>query len=497
MDYNFREIEKKWQDQWEQDQTYKVENEFSKPKYYCLSMFPYPSGSGLHVGHPLGYIATDIFARYKRLKGFNVLHPMGFDAFGLPAEQYAIETGQHPEVTTKNNIAAFKKQFRNIGFSYDWSREVQTCDPNYYKWTQWGFLKLFNAWYDRDADKAKSIDELMAAFDEGGTSAVNAATDSSRTFSADEWKSFDEKERSSVLMDYRLAYQSMAWVNWCEELGTVLANDEVKDGVSERGGFPVVKKPMTQWFLRITAYAERLLQGLEDLDWSNAMKEMQRNWIGRSEGAEVQFQIDETEESMLVYTTRPDTIFGATFMVLAPEHDLVSKIVSDAQRAEVDEYLAHVESRSDIERQAEKKVTGAFTGAYALNPFNGAKIPIWVAEYVLIGYGTGAIMAVPCDDERDRTFAEKYDLPIVDIIDKSEFPDADIEDKVGTMINSDLLNGLPVLEAIEKIKEEIEGRGIGNRQVNYKMRDAGFSRQRYWGEPFPIVHENGSREWNR
>lgn len=650
MEFDFRAIEQKWRKEWEKNRVYEVTEDTTKPKYYVLDMFPYPSGAGLHVGHPLGYVASDIYARYKRLKGFNVLHPMGFDAFGLPAEQYAIETGTPPQVTTDKAIATYKEQLGKIGFSYDWSREVKTCDPGYYKWTQWIFLQLFGSWYNREKDKAESIDTLVARFAQSGTEGfAQFDKEDHAPFTAAEWKGFSEEAQQHILMHYRLAYQSYSEVNWCEALGTVLANDEVKDGKSERGGYPVERRKMRQWFLRITEYSDRLLRGLDTLDWSEAMKDMQRNWIGRSEGAIIQFNLtqtlsegegfntsvvsdadsprynttdqltwkanidnakanrsgqtqaeeivwqrlranalgyrfrrqhligsyipdfvclkkalvveidggihneqkeadeqrtkelneqgfkvirftneevisnidsviasiqkqldtlpdrgetqDEIEDvlapspseraggEVAVFTTRPDTIFGATFMVIAPEHELVASLTTAAQQKEVDDYIAYVKSRSDIERQQEKRVTGAFTGSYALNPFNGARIPIYLAEYVLAGYGTGAIMAVPADDERDRKFAEKFGLPVVEVIDKSMYPGATIEDKVGKMINSDFLNGMEVKDAIKAMLEKVEELGIGKRQVNYRQRDAGYSRQRYWGEPFPIVYK--------
>lgn len=488
MEYKFNEIEEKWKKIWAEKGIYKVTEDASKPKYYVLDMFPYPSGAGLHVGHPLGYVASDIYARYKRLKGFNVLHPMGYDAFGLPAEQYAIETGTHPDVTTNTAIKRYREQLDKIGFSFDWSRQVKTCDPAYYKWTQWIFLKLYGSWYNRERNKAEAIETLIAVFENGGCSGA-LLREGVEAFSAADWKGFSEGQKQKVLMHYRLAFLSYAEVNWCEALGTVLANDEVKDGKSERGGHPVERRKMRQWFLRITEYSDRLLEGLNRLDWSEAMKEMQRNWIGRSEGASVFFDIQNGGGKLEVFTTRPDTIFGATFMVIAPEHELVENLTTSAQKQEVEQYIAYVKSRTDVERQQEKRVTGAFTGAYALNPFNGQPIPIWIAEYVLAGYGTGAIMAVPADDERDRKFAEKFGLPIVEIIDKSMYPGATIEDKLGKMINSEFLNGLEVKDAIQAILNEIEKRGIGNRKVNYKQRDAGYSRQRYWGEPFPIKYK--------
>ncbi len=488
MEYKFNEIEEKWKKIWAEKGIYKVTEDASKPKYYVLDMFPYPSGAGLHVGHPLGYVASDIYARYKRLKGYNVLHPMGYDAFGLPAEQYAIETGTHPDVTTTTAIKRYREQLDKIGFSFDWSRQVKTCDPAYYKWTQWIFLKLYGSWYNREKNKAESIDHLVALFEANGCSG-NLLREGVEAFTAADWQGYSESRKQKILMNYRLAFLSYAEVNWCEALGTVLANDEVKDGKSERGGHPVERRKMRQWFLRITEYSDRLLEGLNHLDWSDAMKEMQRNWIGRSEGASVFFQLQNGGGSLEVFTTRPDTIFGATFMVIAPEHELVETLTTAEQKAEVEQYIAYVKSRTDVERQQEKRVTGAFTGAYALNPFNGQPIPIWIAEYVLAGYGTGAIMAVPADDERDRKFAEKFGLPIVDIIDKSMYPGATIEDKQGKMINSEFLNGLEVKDAIQAVLNEIEKRGIGSRKVNYKQRDAGYSRQRYWGEPFPIKYK--------
>ena len=482
MEYNFREIEKKWQKNWKETGVYKVSNTSAKPKFYVLDMFPYPSGAGLHVGHPLGYIASDIYARYKRLKGFNVLHPMGYDSFGLPAEQYALETGQHPAVTTENNIETFRQQLDNIGFSFDWSRELRTSDPKFYKWTQWIFLKLFNSYFCNTQQKARPISELIAKYETKGCN----------HFTSEEWKAFSEKEKSDWLMKRRLAFSAYGEVNWCEALGTVLANDEVINGVSERGGHPVVKRKMRQWYLRITAYAERLLQGLETVDFSDAMKEMQRNWIGKSEGAEIQFTIDNSQSTIKVYTTRPDTIFGVDFMVLAPEHELVNSITTKDQRQSIDEYLTYVKSRSDRERMAEvKQITGCFTGSYALNPFDGRKIPIWIAEYVLAGYGTGAIMAVPCGDQRDFDFAKHFNIPITNIIGEHFNGEEANATKEATLSNSGFLNGIKMKDAIEIVLKKIEEKGIGRKKVNYKMRDAGFSRQRYWGEPFPIIYHNG------
>ena len=487
MEYNFRDIEKKWQEKWKADKVYQISNESDKPKYYILDMFPYPSGAGLHVGHPLGYIASDIYSRYKRLKGFNVLHPMGFDSFGLPAEQYAIETGQHPAETTKKNIATFKSQLDKIGFCYDWSREVQTSDPNYYKWTQKLFLELFNSYFCNTCKQAKPISELIKKYEARGGS----------NFTAEQWKNYSKAEQEEILMKRRLAFSKFGEVNWCEALGTVLANDEVVNGVSERGGHPVVKKKMRQWYLRITAYADRLLQGLETVDFSDSMKEMQRNWIGRSEGAEITFKVDgqlSTVDSnqLTVYTTRPDTIFGVDFMVLAPELDLVKEITSAEQKTAVDEYINYVKSRSDRERQAEvKQITGCFTGAYAIHPFSKRKIPIWISEYVLAGYGTGAIMAVPCGDERDFKFAQHFNIPITNIIGEHYTGQEANPTKEAILENSDFLNGLVMKEAMSVAIDKIVAEGIGKRKVNYKMRDAGFSRQRYWGEPFPILWKEG------
>jgi len=490
MDYNPRSIEKKWKNYWEENQTYKVSNDSDKPKFYVLDMFPYPSGSGLHVGHPLGYIASDIFSRYKRLNGFNVLHPMGYDAFGLPAEQYAIQTGVHPAESTAENIKRYRGQMDNLGFSYDWSREVMTSDPKYYKWTQWIFLKLFSHYYDTSLNKAQPIEGLIATFEKEGNANVKAAHAQETTFSAGEWTLMSAKEKDVVLMNYRLGYRKVGYVNWCEALGTVLANDEVKDGVSERGGFPVEKKAMMQWALRITAYAERLLNGLDTVEWSEALKAMQSNWIGRSEGASVVFDVEGVDDTIEVFTTRPDTIFGATFMVLAPEHDLVELITTKEQSHKIDKYLEYVKSRSERERMSEvKTVTGEFTGGHAINPFNGAKVPIYIAEYVLKDYGTGAIMAVPSDDERDQKFAEHFGLPIIDVIDKSDYPDASLNDKVGKMINSDFLDGMEVKEAIQEMFNRVEAMRIGERRINYRLRDANFSRQRYWGEPYPIQYD--------
>ena len=502
-DYNKEEIkriEEKWRKEWVKRGVYNV-SPSKKPKYYVLDMFPYPSGAGLHVGHPLGYIASDIVARFKRLKGFNVLHPMGFDAFGLPAEQYAIEHGIHPAKSTGQNIRNFIRQMDKIGFSYDWSREVRTCDPAYYKWTQWIFLQIFDSWYNRKKEKAERISDLVKVFEKEGN--INhpfpnlkfrLSGSEKDSFTAEDWKAYDEKGRQEILMQYRLAYLANTDVNWCEALGTVLANDEVINGVSYRGGFPVVKRQMRQWSLRITEYAERLLQGLEKIDFSDSMKEIQRNWIGKSTGAKIRFEV-KSEKSvvpdMVVFTTRPDTIFGVDFMVVAPEHEMVKEITSKAQQDDVDSYLKYVESRSEIDRMAEvKKITGAFTGAYAINPFNGREIPIWISEYVLAGYGTGAIMGVPCGDERDHKFAKHFDLPITNII-GSHYDGKEANPTYDAILeNSDFLNGLDMRTAIGVVVKKVEELGIGQRQVNYKMRDAGWSRQRYWGEPFPVVYRD-------
>ncbi|CAN5235263.1 leucine--tRNA ligase [soil metagenome] len=495
-----RKIEDKWRKRWIESKVYKTELNTSKPKYYVLDMFPYPSGAGLHVGHPLGYIASDIVARYKRIKGFNVLHPMGFDAFGLPAEQYAIEHGIHPAISTQENIQNFKRQMGKIGFSYDWDREVQTCDPKYYKWTQWIFLQIFDSWFNRKKEKAERISELIKAFQSEGNAShsfpnTKFRLDSGKnSFTASDWNSFDEKTQQEILMQYRLAYLAYTDVNWCEALGTVLANDEVINGVSYRGGFPVVKRQMRQWSLRITEYAERLLKGLEEIDFSDSMKEIQRNWIGKSVGAKIVFNLKSEKSivpTMMVFTTRPETIFGVDFMVVAPEHEMVKDITSAAQQREVDEYLKYVESRSEVERMAEvKKISGCFTGAYAINPFNNKEIPVWISEYVLAGYGTGAIMGVPCGDERDHKFAKHFNLPITNIIGKYyDFMEAN-PTYDATLEKSDFLNGLPMKEAINVVVKKLEELGIGTRQVNYKMRDAGWSRQRYWGEPFPVVFRN-------
>ncbi|MDP4263274.1 MAG: class I tRNA ligase family protein [Bacteroidota bacterium] len=512
MEYNFRDIESKWQEWWKENKVYKIPNESPKPKYYVLDMFPYPSGAGLHVGHPLGYIASDIYARFKRLKGYNVLHTMGYDAFGLPAEQYAIDHGIHPAVSTEANIKNFRSQLDKIGFCFDWDREVNTSKPEYYKWTQWIFLQLFDSFYNRQAKKAERISVLTAAFEKEGNknhpipnSSFQLTTDHSPlTFTAAEWKSFDEFTRQSILMEYRLAYCGIGEVNWCEALGTVLANDEVINGVSERGGHPVVKKKLRQWYLRITEYADRLLEGLEKVDFSEAMKEMQGNWIGKSSGAEIVFSLipnpspggkgvgDEDEaEKLKVYTTRPDTIFGVDFMVIAPEHELAEKITSKEQKAAVEEYIAYVKSRSERERMAEKKITGVFTGGYVIHPFSEKEIPVWISEYVLAGYGTGAIMAVPCGDERDHKFARHFGIPVTNIIGSYYNGEEANPTKDAVLENSDFLDGIVMKDAIEVVIKKVEELGIGVRKVNYKMRDAAFSRQRYWGEPFPIKWING------
>lgn len=490
QEYNHLETEEKWRQYWETEKIYQVTEDESKPKYYVLDMFPYPSGAGLHVGHPLGYIASDIYSRYKRLQGFNVLHPMGFDAFGLPAEQYALQTGIHPAVSTNNNMARYREQLKKLGFSFDWSREIATCDPKYYKWTQWIFTLLFDHYYDENTQQARPVAELIRHFETHGTRDLQAASSFKDQFTAEEWNGYTRKEKREVLMDFRLAYRKVGYVNWCEALGTVLANDQIKDGVSERGGHPVEKRAMTQWYLRITAYAERLLKDLETIEWSDALKTMQSNWIGRSEGASVYFLIRDHDLEIEIYTTRPDTIFGATFMVLAPEHPMVKKITTDGQRSDIEDYLDYVKSRSEVDRQADvKSVTGANTGAFAYNPFTKEHIPIWIAEYVLMDYGTGAIMAVPSDDERDMRFAEKFGIDIVDVVDKSAYPGATLHDKVGRMINSGFITGMEVPDAIEAVTRKIEEMGIGRRKINYKMRDANFSRQRYWGEPFPITYD--------
>lgn len=501
MEYNFKDIETRWQESWRKQELYKVSEDTSRPPYYVLDMFPYPSGAGLHVGHPLGYIASDIFSRYKRLRGFNVLHPMGYDAFGLPAEQYAIQTGQHPAKTTEVNTARYREQLDKIGFSYDWSREVKTCDAEYYKWTQWAFTELFQSYYDNKSAKAKPIAELVAHFEFHGTAGLDVAQGEELSFDAAQWQQMTKAEQSATLMNYRLAYLGDTMVNWCAALGTVLANDEVSEGLSVRGGHPVEQKLMRQWCLRVSAYAERLLNSLDSLEWTEALKETQRNWIGRSEGAEVKFPISGSEELVTVFTTRPDTIYGVSFMVLAPESELVSLLTTEAQRASVDEYLQATKRKTERERIADRRVSGVFSGSYAINPITGKEIPVWISDYVLAGYGTGAIMAVPAHDSRDFAFARHFDLPIVQVVipegeeesNPSEW-DESKDSKAGTMVNSDLLNGLSVKEAQAKIKALITERGLGRVKVNYRLRDAIFSRQRYWGEPFPVYYKDGIAE---
>ena len=494
MDYNFKEIERKWQAYWAANHTFKAEIDGSKPKYYVLDMFPYPSGAGLHVGHPLGYIASDIYSRYKRLCGFNVLHPMGYDAFGLPAEQYAIQTGQHPATTTEKNIARYREQMDRIGFSYDWSREVRTCDPEYYKWTQWAFLEMFGSWYDNVQQKARPIAALEAAFAQGGSAAVDAACGDVEPFTAEQWNAFDEKQKAAVLMQYRLAYQGETSVNWCPALGTVLANDEVKEGYSVRGGHPVEQKKMTQWQLRVSAYAGRLLEDLEDLDWTDSLKDMQRNWIGKSQGAEMVFKVSNgsQEYDMTIFTTRADTVFGVTFMVLAPESEWVDLLTTPEQKEAVEEYLAMAKKKTERERMMEaRKVTGVFSGSYATNPLTGDKVPVWISEYVLAGYGTGAIMAVPAHDSRDYAFARTFNLPVIPLIEGCDVSESSFDAKDGVMCNSGFLNGLTVKEAIPAAIDYVEKHGIGRRKINYRLRDAIFSRQRYWGEPFPMYFKDG------
>ncbi|MFQ7113030.1 leucine--tRNA ligase [Hallella bergensis] len=502
MDYNFKEIEQKWQEKWVERKTYRVVEDSDRRKFYVLNMFPYPSGAGLHVGHPLGYIASDIYARYKRLQGFNVLNPMGYDAYGLPAEQYAIQTGQHPAITTETNIARYREQLDKIGFSFDWDREIRTCDPKYYHWTQWAFQKMFNSYFDKNSNKAMPIEDLISHFENKGTEGLNVAqSDDTISFTADEWKKMDERQQSDILMNYRIAYKGETMVNWCAGLGTVLANDEVVDGVSERGGFPVVQKKMSQWCLRVSAYAQRLLQGLDTVEWSDSITETQKNWIGRSEGTEMEFKIQNSESAITIFTTRADTIFGVTFMVLAPESDYVKEVTTDGQKAEVENYLEYVKKRTEIDRMSDHKVTGVFTGSYAINPFTGEPIPVWVSEYVLSGYGTGAIMAVPAHDSRDYAFAKHFGLPIIPLIEGVDVSEESFDAKEGTVTNSPKegkdsfknfsLNGLTVKEAIEATKKFVADQGIGRMKVNYRLRDATFSRQRYWGEPFPVYYDNG------
>ncbi len=493
-DYNFIEIEKKWREYWAAHDTFKVVEDASKPKFYVLDMFPYPSGAGLHVGHPLGYIASDIYSRYMRLRGYNVLHPMGFDAFGLPAEQYAIQTGQHPAKTTEDNIRRYKSQLSRIGFSYDWSREFRTCDPKYYKWTQWAFLKMFASYYCNKSQSARPVEELVKYFEANGTQGLDAACTEELEFSAQEWKAMDRRQQAQVLMNYRIAYLGETAVNWCPNLGTVLANDEVKDGISIRGGHPVVQKKMMQWQLRVSAYASRLLEDMEDLKWTESLKDMQRNWIGRSEGAEMVFRVDngQQEYDMTIFTTRADTVFGVSFMVLAPESEWVEKLTTAEQKAAVEEYLAATAKKTERERMAEtKKVTGVFTGSYAINPFTKERIPVWISEYVLAGYGTGAIMAVPAHDSRDYAFAKHFNLPIIPLIEGCDVSTESFDAKDGVMCNSGFLSGMSVKEAIPAAIAKVEELGIGRRKVNYRLRDAIFSRQRYWGEPFPIYYEDG------
>ena len=499
MEYNFREIEKKWHDDWVAKQVYKVEMDPSKPKYYVLDMFPYPSGAGLHVGHPLGYIASDIYSRYKRLQGFNVLHPMGYDAYGLPAEQYAIQTGQHPEITTKNNIARYREQLEKIGFCFDWSREVRTCDPGYYKWTQWAFQQMFNSYYCNDLQKARPISELVEAFEANGTQGLNVACSEELSFTAEEWKAKSEKEKQQVLMNYRIAYRGETMVNWCAALGTVLANDEVVNGVSERGGYPVEQKVMRQWCLRVSAYAQRLLDGLETIDWTDSLKETQKNWIGRSEGTEVRFKVKDSDLEFTIFTTRADTMFGVTFMVLAPESELVPQVTTAAQKAEVEAYLDRTRKRTERERIADRSVTGVFSGSYAINPFTGEAVPIWISDYVLAGYGTGAIMAVPAHDSRDYAFAKHFGLEIRPLVEGCDVSEESFDAKEGIVCNSpkagatpycDLsLNGLTIKEAIAATKQYVKAHHLGRVKVNYRLRDAIFSRQRYWGEPFPVYYD--------
>jgi len=491
MEYDFKTIEPYWQRSWKENQTYKTSETSDKPKFYSLDMFPYPSGAGLHVGHPLGYIASDVFARYKRLKGFNVLHPMGYDSFGLPAEQYAIQTGQHPARTTENNISRYRHQLDKLGFSFDWDREVRTSDPDYYRWTQWIFIRLFNSWYNRKTDKAEPIESLVSVFEKEGNSSIDAVCEPIEIFSAADWKSFLEEKKQQILLNYRLTYLSETMVNWCEALGTVLANDEIKDGLSERGGHPVTQKRMRQWSMRITAYADRLLNGLDKIDWSDSIKEIQRNWIGRSEGASVHFKIDGFDETIEVFTTRPDTIYGVSFMVLAPEHELVDKITPDDFRESVDHYKNVAAAKSERDRMSNvKEVSGAFTGAYAIHPFSGEKIPIWIGDYVLASYGTGAVMSVPAGDQRDWDFARHFDIDIPNIFKDNDVLVGANAGKDAILINSGLITGLSVPEATQKIISELENQNIGKGQVNFRLRDAIFSRQRYWGEPFPIYYKN-------
>jgi leucyl-tRNA synthetase len=492
MEYNFSETEKKWQQHWRENKTFAAKNNSPKPKFYVLDMFPYPSGAGLHVGHPLGYIASDIFARYKRLKGFNVLHPMGYDSFGLPAEQYAIQTGQHPSITTENNISRYREQLDKIGLSFDWDREVRTSDPQYYKWTQWIFIRLFNSWYNLNSDKTENISNLISEFEKNGNGSVNAVCEETKTFSAAEWKALNEKEQQEILLNYRLAFLSETMVNWCPQLGTVLANEEVKDGVSERGGYPVVRKQMQQWSLRITAFAERLLTGLDKIDWPEPIKEAQRNWIGKSEGTSLTFKVKNHDTEIEVFTTRPDTIFGVSFITLAPEHPLVERITEKEYFNTVEHYIIASKNRSERERLADvNTITGEFTGAYAVHPFTGENIPIWIGDYVLAGYGTGAVMAVPGHDSRDYAFAKHFSLPIKEVVSGGNLLEASYDAKEGKLINSDFLNGLEVKEAVKKAIKNIEEKNLGKAKINYRMRDAIFGRQRYWGEPIPVYYKEG------
>ncbi|MEG0646853.1 MAG: class I tRNA ligase family protein, partial [Bacteroides sp.] len=500
MEYNFREIEKKWQKKWVEQKTYQVTEDASKEKFYVLNMFPYPSGAGLHVGHPLGYIASDIYARYKRLKGFNVLNPMGYDAYGLPAEQYAIQTGQHPAITTVKNLDRYREQLDKIGFSFDWSREIRTCDPEYYQWTQWAFMQMFNSYYCNDEKQARPISELIAAFEQNGTEGMNIAQGEELTFSAAEWKAKSEKEQQEILMNYRIAYLGNTMVNWCPELGTVLANDEVVDGVSERGGHPVIQKVMRQWCLRVSAYAQRLLDGLDTVEWTDSLKETQRNWIGRSEGAEMNFKVKDSDIEFTIFTTRADTVFGVTFMVLAPESELTPLLTTASQQAEVDAYLERTKKRTERERIADRSVSGVFSGSYAINPLTNEAIPVYISDYVLAGYGTGAIMAVPAHDGRDYAFAKHFNLEIRPLIEGCDVSEESFDAKEGIMMNSPrpgaaegglVLNGLSVKEAIAKTKEYIKASGLGRVKVNFRLRDAIFSRQRYWGEPFPVYYKDG------
>ena len=501
MEYNFREIEPKWQKYWVEHQTYKVTENKDKKKYYVLNMFPYPSGAGLHVGHPLGYIASDIYARYKRLQGFNVLNPMGYDAYGLPAEQYAIQTGQHPAITTAANINRYREQLDKIGFSFDWDREVRTCDPAYYHWTQWAFQKMFNSYYDNKRQQARPIQELIETLAKTGTVGLDVACSEELDLTADAWNAMDEKQQQETLMNYRIAYLGETMVNWCPKLGTVLANDEVVDGVSERGGYPVVQKKMRQWCLRVSAYAQRLLDGLETIDWTDSLKETQRNWIGRSEGTEVVFKVKDSDKSFTIFTTRADTMFGVTFMVLAPESELVPEVTTTEQQAAVDAYLDATKKRTERERIADRRVTGVFSGSYAINPFTGEAIPIWISDYVLAGYGTGAIMAVPAHDSRDYAFAKHFNLPIIPLVEGCDVSEESFDAKEGTVTNSPRagvkpyidfsLNGLTIKEAIAATKKYVETHHLGRVKVNYRLRDAIFSRQRYWGEPFPVYYKDG------